>query len=301
MRHKCLVLVVMVLMMVVGVVSCKVDKTEKVDSGIGTGNGTESDAESDTVPFVEIIGEISEVEKTLFGDSAAVCVVRKSQNGYNIEIIHNSEVDLIHLKRGDSISRYFVIDELPMKMQCALASDSTGVFRVNMNIPVFKGETLRYSHKTLMPELFFLDVDFDGEEEFVAVSQGYNRCYYTCFNLVRGNYQYDRGKGFLEPMNEPPYNNLVASDWTQPESYTVFNRKKKSIYVYEVMGCTSIEETWAEFVTKDEWSEPEMTVVKKHVRTFCADGSEYLEVSKLVNDTLKVVKDVMVKPARTTP
>ena len=77
--------------------------------------------------------------------------------------------------------------------------------------------------------MFFMDVNFDGEEDFIVAHKGYNRTYYACFDLVNGNSS-GSCPGLLESNNEPPYNNIVSGINVQP-SYTVFNRQKKDIYM----------------------------------------------------------------------
>lgn len=233
--------------------------------------------------------DTAECEKTFFGDSTAVFILNEPQNGYNISLIRNKQLTLMHFERGDSISRYCAIHELPFELW-RYEEDSIGVFNVEVEFPVICLDTLGGSRNT--PTMFFMDVNFDGEEEFVILHNGYNRYYYACFDLVNGNWN-GSCPGILEPMNEPPFNNIVSGIVVQP-SYTVFDRKKKEIYIYETMGCCSLSKTWAKFV-KDEFGfDKGIKVVRKEDREWWADGTEHTKIYKLQNDSLKLVEEKVV-------
>lgn len=230
-------------------------------------------------------------ELSFFGDSTAVLVANTLQNGYKISIIHNKQLDLIHFQRGDSISRYCAIHKLPFEL-VQYEEDSIGIFQVDLNIPIIKLDTLGGSKD--VPDMFFMDVNFDGEEDFVVSHEGYNRTYYACFDLVNGN-RYGSCPGLLESNNEPPYNNIVSGIYEQP-SYTVFDRQKKEIYIYETMGCCSYYETWAKYFEGDNYgNEPTIKVVKQEEHEWWADGTEHVEIYKLINDSLKLVENKVVE------
>ena len=61
------------------------------------------------------VGVSSIMQNAFWGDSSAVFVAKELQNGYRISIISNMEICLFHFERGDSISRYFAIHELPFE------------------------------------------------------------------------------------------------------------------------------------------------------------------------------------------
>ena len=227
----------------------------------------------------------SHVETAFFGDSTAVFIAKELQNGYQISIIHNKQINLIHFVRGDSISQYCAIHRLPFDLRY-YEEDSIGVFNIDIDIPVSQLDTLGGSEDT--PDMFFMDVNFDGDEEFVVKHDGYNRYYYACFDLVNGN-RNGSCPGLLESNNKQPYNNIVSGIYEQP-SYTVFDRKKKEIYIYETMGCCSHYETWAKYFEGDNYgNQPEVKVVKEVHYDLWADGTEHVETYKLVNDSLKLV------------
>lgn len=235
--------------------------------------------------------ELASCDLSFFGDSTAVFIANDLQNGYQISIIHNKQIDLIHFERGDSISQYCAIHRLPFDLRY-YEEDSIGIFNVNVDIPVCQLDTLGGSKET--PDMFFMDVNFDGEEEFVVKHDGYNRYYYACFDLVKGN-RHNSCPGILESNSEPPYNNIVSGIVEQP-SYTVFDRKKRGIYIHETMGCCSFYETWAQYFEGDQYgNEPEVKIVKKVDHEWWANGEEHVATYKLINDSLKLVEKKIVE------
>ena len=230
--------------------------------------------------------ELSKCEKAFFGDSIAVFMLNKPQNGYRISFIHSKQLDLMHFERGDSISQYCAIHKLPYELRY-YEEDSVGVFYVDIDFPILKLDTIGGTKDT--PDMFFMDMNFDDEEEFVVKHDGYNRFYYACFDLVKGNWE-SSCPGILESTNTPPYNNIVSGIVEQP-SYTVFDHKKKTIYVYETMGCCSYYETWAKYYEGDMYgTEAKVKVYKEVHHEWWGDGTEHVETYKLINDTLTLVK-----------
>lgn len=230
-------------------------------------------------------------ESSFFGDSTAVLIANTLQNGYKISIIHNKQLDLVHFERGDSISRYCAIHKLPFDL-VQYEEDSIGIFQVDLDFPILKLDTLGGSKYA--PDMFFMDVNFDGEEDFVVSHEGYNRTYYACFDLVNGN-RAASCPGLLESNNEPPYNNIVSGIYEQT-SYTVFDRQKKEIYIYETMGCCSRNETWAKLFAGDNYgNEAKVKVTKEVHHDWWGDGKEHVEIYKLINDSLKMVEKKVVE------
>ena len=227
------------------------------------------------------VGDIPTRINPFWGDSSTVFVAKESQNGYRISILNNKELCLFHFERGDSINRYLAIHELPI--ECRLFEDSVGVFTVNVRFPVCKLDTLDGT----CPSMFFMDVNFDGEEDFVVVHQGYNREYYACFDLVKGN-RNGSCPGLLESNNEPPYNNLVGGGYGH--NYTAFDYKNKEIYIYESLGCCAHRETWAKYQKSDKFGFGEGVKLEKSIlHELSQEGKEIITTYKMVDDTLKVV------------
>ena len=101
--------------------------------------------------------------------------------------------------------------------------------------------------------------------------------------------------GLLESNNEPPYNNIVSGIYEQP-SYTVFDRKKKEIYIKETMGCCSYYETWAKHFEGDNYgNEAKVKITKEVHHDWWVDGKEHVEIYKLINDSLKMVEKKVVE------
>ena len=118
---------------------------------------------------------------------------------------------------------------------------------------------------------------------------GYNREYYACFDLVKGN-QNGSCPGLLESNNEPPYNNLVGGGYGH--NYTAFDYKNKEIHIYESLGCCAHQETWAKYQNGDEFGFGEGVKVEKSVHYEFSrgeDGKEIITTYKMIDDTLKVV------------
>lgn len=67
------------------------------------------------IPDEYRVGVSSIMQNAFWGDSSAVFVAKELQNGYHFSIISNKELCLFHFERGDSISRYFAIHELPFE------------------------------------------------------------------------------------------------------------------------------------------------------------------------------------------
>jgi hypothetical protein len=227
---------------------------------------------------------------SFFGDSTAVFCAKELQNGYKVTILHAKQIDLIHFERSDTISRYCAIHKLPSSLQ-AYEDDSIGVFNVDLEFPVIQLDTIDGSQD--VPDMFFMDVNFDGEEDFVVAHEGYNRTYYACFDLVKGNYK-GSCPGLLESNNEPPYNNIVSGIYEQP-SYTVFDRRKKEIYINETMGCCSYYETWAKYYDGDDYgNDPRIRVVRQEEHEW-SDRKEHILIYKLINDSLKLVEKKVIE------
>lgn len=225
---------------------------------------------------------ISMSEKSFFGDSTLVIKSSNMPNGYRVSIISNKNLILYHFERGDSISQYLTLHIFPY--EAWRYEDSVGVYSLEIDIPVHKLDTITAN----CPDLFFMDMNFDGEEELVVKHQGYNRVYYACFNLVKGNRK-SSCPWLLECDNEPPYHNIVGGDDRTP-CYTCFDYKKKGIYIYETMGCCAHQETWAKYFEGDDFgNEAKVKVVKEKYYDLWADGTEHIKTYKMVDDSLKLV------------
>ena len=238
--------------------------------------------------------KLSASEKSFWGDSVVVLIAKEPQNGYDISIINNKELCLIHFERGDTISRYCALHKLPDGLEDY--EDSIGTFKVELNLPVLEIDTLINPIYNI--GMFFMDINFDGEEDFIVEHHGYNRMYYACFDLVNGNYN-GSCPGLLESLNEEPYHNIVSSSYNT--CYTVFDRKKKEIYTHETFGANTIYETWSKcFESSNGGSAIKLVKTEKRelfgdCEELGIDAYEHIITFILENDTLKKVRDENVK------
>ena len=67
-------------------------------------------------------------------------------------------------------------------------------------------------------------------------------------------------------------------------------KNKKTIYIYETMGCCSFYETWAKYFEHTEYGTRSNVKVYKEMHHDFIGGKEYIETYKLINDSLKLVK-----------
>ena len=229
------------------------------------------------------VGVSSIMQAAFWGDSSCVCIAKELQNGYQFSLMYNKDLCIFHFERGDTINQYCAIHELPF--ECWRYEDSTGVFVVDIQFPVLHLDSI----DGFGPDMFFMDVNFDGEEEFIVRHEGYNRSYYACFDIVNGNPE-SRCPGLLEYLNEAPYNNIVASGMPSSYSYTAFDYKKKEIYIREGMGAPGYQETWAKYEEHDIWTgNGGVKVYKRKDHNFNGEG-EIVETYLMKDDTLRLVE-----------
>ena len=239
----------------------------------------------------------NKIALSFWGHNTTVLISDKLHNRYKISIFKNSQLCFFHFTRGDSISRYCVLNRLPDALK--QYENESGVFNVNIDFPVLQIDTLYDS--AAIPDMFFMDVNFDGEEEFVVAHEGYNRTYYACFDLISGNRR-SACPGLLEYMFEEPYNNIVSSMNKDIAScHTIFDRKKKEIYIYETFGARGLIETWAKCF--DGYDGYLSIKVIKRVETeieaenpdTISDWVKHVTIYELHDDTLKMVSDKRIK------
>lgn len=225
------------------------------------------------------ISDLPESAAAFWGDSAAIFIAKNPQNDYRISILNNKEMLLAHFERGDSISRYALLDRLPDCLS-DYAEDATGVFSVDIEIPVVKVDTLGGS-KTPESDLFFMDVNFDGEDELLQTISGNGWVCYTCYDLVHGF-------GQLGPMLDEPYNLISYGVDQMQDGYTIFDHNKREIFIHHGSGCCAFDETWAKYIEGDSLGhQPCVKVVREERHSF--DGEyENIETYELEGEELKL-------------
>lgn len=215
---------------------------------------------------------------SFFGDSVVTILSSNQPNGYSISILRNKELCLWHFQRGDSISRYLAINCVPDDMATSI-QDSIGTFTRSFDIP-----TRDKLPKDLnFHQVFFMDVNFDGETDLVVPYVGYNRTHYVCFDIVHGDDNVTFG--ILQPMNEPPFNNIVSG---AEDIYTEFDYDKKTIHISEQLGCCSHVESWSEMIQDYEFDTPKVRIVRKEKVEYI-NGYEYRTNYKRIDGDLKEI------------
>ena len=240
----------------------------------------------------------NKIALSFWGHNTTVLISDKLHNRYKISIFKNSQLCFFHFTRGDSISRYCVLNRLPDALK--QYENESGVFNVNIDFPVLQIDTLYDS--AAIPDMFFMDVNFDGEEEFVVKQHyGYNKAHYACFDLINGNEQ-SGCPALLEPMHDP-FNHIVSSiDRSIRSCHTIFDRKKKEMYIYETDEKGGHIETWAKRF--DGYDEKDFAIkvtkrvefaIERRKTDKIFDTVEHTIIYELHNDTLKMVSDKRIK------
>ncbi|MBQ9665292.1 MAG: hypothetical protein IJV33_02310 [Bacteroidaceae bacterium] len=229
--------------------------------------------------------DLSDNVRSFWGDSAVVLQVSQPQSGYQVSFIHNKDLIIAHFERGDSISRYCALWWLPDTLK-SYEHAEPGVYTVDLDIPVIKVDTLGGS-KIPKSDVFFMDVNFDGHEEFMQSYLGNGWIGYYCYDLVQG--WSDACPGLIGAMQEEPYCSFSSGINSGYDNYVTFDYDKKEIYVLTTSGCCAHTDTWAKYFEGDSLgNRPCVKVVKQEHHSF-ESGIETIETYTLQNDTLKLV------------
>lgn len=174
-----------------------------------------------------------------------------------MKIFQTNDVTLLNFSRGDSINQLVSIHQLPESVWENSFPDLT-----NGRKPLAKGTYMREINipvkDNLEPGLFFMDVNFDGEEDLLIDHPGYNRTYYACFDIANGIANIT--PGILHPMDEYPYSNIVSEEFDY--CYTEFDYEEKKIHILDRIGPCHVE-SWCEMVEESGYIHPVIRVVKR--------------------------------------
>lgn len=231
------------------------------------------------------VADLSDGVRTFWGDSAVVLQISKPQNGYQVSVIRNKDLIIAHFERGDSISSYCALVWLPDTLK-NYEDAEPGVYAVDLDIPVIKVDTLG-GNKIPKSDVFFMDVNFDGHEEFMQSYMGNGWIGYYCYDLIKG--WNDAYPGLTGAMQAEPY--CLFSSGMNPAygNYVAFDYDKKEIFVLNTSGCCMHTNTWSKYFEGDSFgNQPCVKVVKQEHHTF-ENGIETIETYALQNDTLKMV------------
>lgn len=225
------------------------------------------------------ISNLPESVAAYWGDSATIFIAKNPQNGYRISILNNKDILLAHFERGDSISRYALLGRLPNCLS-KYEEGAMGIFSVDIEIPVVKVDTLGGS-KTPKSDLIFMDVNFDGEEEFLQAISGNGWVSYTCYDLVHGF-------GQLGPLLDEPFNLISYGVDPMQDGYTFFDHQKREIFIHHGSGCSAYSNIWAKYFEGDSLGNPpSVKVVREEYHQFNSD-IETIETSELKDNVMQV-------------
>lgn len=219
-------------------------------------------------------------------------------NGYKVSVFYKEKNNLCiwHFQRGDSIDRYIAGHRLPLSLsfECNAALYDENLDKhyepldttltLTIDIPIVK----QLDMDAADGDICFMDVNFDGQEEFIIAHPGYNRTYYACFDLVNGDDSNSICPGFLTSMDGEVYGNLVGGLCGKTE----FDHKKKIIHITEQIGCCTKVETWAK---PGLGVFGEAKVFKKIKSELWANREKHIVTYQLVNDTLKQISHEIIK------
>lgn len=222
------------------------------------------------------ISDLPESAAAFWGDSATIFIAKNPQNGYRISIIHNKELTLAHFERGDSISCYLSIEELPF--ECRTYQDNPGVYSLDIDFPIIKVDTLNDK----CPPMFFMDMNFDNQEEFVQTTTGNGFIVFSCFDLCKG------AAIDFYPIQEAPYDFMPFGISPYQSGYTIFDYQNREIYITYASGCCTRYNLWAKYFDGDHLGHQScVKVVKKECHDFYS-GYEKIETYELKDNELKL-------------
>ena len=227
-------------------------------------------------------------------DCTCVIKLKNLQKGYTVSFVREEDGCTIKFCKGDSVNLYIETARLP---RCLSEYDSVyGKYSVDFDIPIFKLDTLDVN-KYDIADVFFMDVNFDGKEDFIYTLLGNGRLLYECYDIENVVVE---GKTFrlVKPLEEDPYYRFASGIEFEAGDYTVFDHQKKEIFICTTSGCCAYYNTWAKLIESGRnGDKPHVKVVKEERHSFQKEGDggiETVETYVLKNDTLKMVdkKDI---------
>ncbi len=192
---------------------------------------------------------------------------------------------MLHFERGNSFSCYCAIDLLPESIrQSAIEED--GIFIVDIDIPVVKVDTLDNKHIP-KSDVFFMDVNFDGKEDFVQAIRDNGWIGYTCYDLENGIYE-SLSPGIVPAMKDAPYNSFSTGIEPMQSGYVAFDYQKKEIFVHHGSGCCAFTDTWAKYFEGDSLGNRSCVKVVKQEHHSLEGEIEAIDTYALKDDNLRL-------------
>jgi len=231
--------------------------------------------------------EDEEINRKYVTDSAVVVKLKNPQNGYFISFVHTEEKDVIHLIKGDSISLTLDTERLPLFL-CEYEDSICGEYVTDINIPVVKLDTLDII-KYNLPDIIFMDVNFDGKEDFIFGLEGNGKLLYDCYD-IENTIAEGKSSVLIKPMREEPYCRFASGAKYTIQDCTVFDHQKKEIFIYTTSGCCEYTDTWAKYYEGSKHENKScVKVVKQERHVFIENNKETIEKYMLHGDSLRLV------------
>lgn len=223
-------------------------------------------------------------------DSTCVIKLKNLQRGYAVSFVREEEGCTIKLCKGDSVNLYIETSRLP---RCLSEYDSIyGEFSVDFDIPIVKLDTLDVN-KYDIADVFFMDVNFDGKEDFICTLLGNGKLLYECYDIENEVVEGKKPKQ-VKPLEEEPYSTFASADFELSGDYVAFDYEKKEIFILTTSGCCIYYNTWAKLLEGGHHGDKScVKVVKQESHSFQKEGDggiEIIETYMLSNDSLKMVE-----------
>lgn len=223
-------------------------------------------------------------------DNTCVIKLKNPQKGYAVSFVREKEGCTINLCKGDSVLLYIETARLP---RCLSEYDSVyGKYTVDFDIPIVKLDTLDVN-KYDIADVFFMDVNFDGKEDFVCALLGNGKLLYECYDIENEVVEGKKPK-LVKPLEEEPYSMFASADFERGGDYVAFDYEKKEIFILTTSCCCIYYNTWAKLLEGGQnGDKPCVKIVKQEHHTFQNEGDggiEKVETYVLKNDSLELVE-----------
>ena len=223
-------------------------------------------------------------------ESTCVIKLRNPQKGYTVSFVREKNGCTINLCKGDSVKLYIKTARLP---RCLSEYDNAyGKYSLDFDIPIVKLDTLDVN-KYDIADVFFMDVNFDGKEDFVCTLLGNGKLLYECYDIENEVVEGRRPR-LVKPLEEEPYNTFASADFELGGDYVAFDYDKKEIFILTTSGCCTYYNTWAKLLEGGHHGDkPCVKVVKEERHSFQNEGDggiETVEIYLLKKDSLELVE-----------
>ena len=223
-------------------------------------------------------------------DSTCVIKLKNLQKGYTVSFVREEDGCTIKFEKGDSVKLYIETTRLP---RCLSEYDSVyGEYPVDFDIPIVKLDTLDVN-KNDIADVFFMDVNFDGKEDFICTQLGNGKLLYECYDIENEVVEGKRPK-LVKPLEEEPYSTFASADFELGGDYVAFDYEKKEIFILTTSGCCAYYNTWAKLIEGGNHGEKSCVKVVKQERHSFQNGDdvgiETVETYVLRKDSLELVE-----------